>query len=222
MAKQAQKIFSDQVTEFGGGMKAGEGLKLIFQTVNQDNTGKLSWGTAHSTTGLIVQQISIQTQRPLQIIYDLTSKYAYYSAGRVQTSATVEKIVAPLGVVLEFYSTFGDVCNGAFNLVWFIIQPKKCTLSWAGSKTIAGGSGGHNIVEVQSMLLSGVGVAASVQNFMITETCQMQGLDVRTLYLDLDAEAVKAAGGGTALGHQLNAIKADAGTSDLVYGNALP
>jgi hypothetical protein len=183
------KIFTDQVTECGGAMSRGKGMHLIYQAIASGSSGLSFSGAAQSQGGLILQQFNVQTQRPIEMVFDLTTQYAYYVAGKAQTQLNVQKMVGPVGAVTDFYSTFGDVCKSTFNLVWFIPTPNKCSNFW---KDLAA-MGGETVIETGSVSLSKVGFSSSVQNFMVTETCDMQGSDVRLTSVTMGATVAATA-----------------------------
>jgi hypothetical protein len=199
------KIFNDQVTKYGGSLRAESGIRIIYQPLtateqggitNQSGSGSTASRAGYSSqANLIVQSFNIGVQRPLQTLFDLSSNYAFYVAGKVQSTVSLEKIVGPKGVSRSFYGYFGDVCYGAMNIVWFIVCPEKCSTFFANSGITTTGNtndalsklaGGlqSNVVEVQSLQLQGVTFAASVQNFLVTESCQMTGLDVTLKWVD--------------------------------------
>jgi hypothetical protein len=193
------KIFNDQVTEYGGAMRQETGVKIIYQPMAIDANGNKSIGAkVQSQTHLIVQSFNIGVQRPLQTIFDLTTNYVFYVAGKVQSSVGVEKIVGPKGIMSDFYAQFGDICANAANLVWFVVDVPHCSDYWATQSALStDGTGGAtstafkdyagqaNVVEVSSVQLQGVTFTANVQNYLVTESCQMQGLDVSLNWFDM-------------------------------------
>jgi hypothetical protein len=203
MATNRIKIFNDQVTKYGGSLRAERGIKIIYQPLDRTATG--AKGTRPLTMNqsrLIVQQFNIQVQRPLQTLFDLASNCAFYVAGKVQSSVSMEKIVGPQGISEEFYKKFGDVCQGAANLVWFVVAPEKCSDFFADSGTknaqlsarssyssAPDKSQQSNVVEVQALQLTTASFTANVQNYLVTESCQMTGMDVSLKWTDMSTTA---------------------------------
>jgi hypothetical protein len=172
------KVFQDQVTEYGGSLKFGGGISLWFVPKGSkadDST---------SQAGLIVQQINIQANRPLQQIYDLTTKYAYSVASRVQTTVQLDKMVGPAGIVSAFYEKFGDVCQGINNDVWMQLAGVECTEATAKFKDTndldpkVSTRTFQKFAKVVSAMLQQVTFSANVQSYLVTESCQIQGLDL--------------------------------------------
>jgi hypothetical protein len=200
MAKQT--IFGDQVLEYGGSIKAGTGHSITFTApLNKyiDDLGTASTGFSSTVsksatwaqTHLLVQQVNIQVQRPLTTLYDLTTVYAYYIAGRSQASMSLQKVVGPTAIVSVFYYKFGDVCQGVNNDILFDIVTEDCGeiygipdyVGFERQRTAAGTAVSPQIaqdakrINVSHCILSQCSFAANVQNFQVNEDCQMQGMN---------------------------------------------
>jgi hypothetical protein len=169
-------IFNDTTVEYGGSIKAGSGRAITYAA-----TG-VSTGTL---TGLIVQQWSLQEERPLTTVFDLTTRFMYYVAGQSRAQVSIEKIVGPQGVAGAFYTQFGNVCEGVKNTITFeLTNNDLCSdnpgqSAWAATRTVNRGvttvtEKGKKKVMADACMLTQVSFAASVQNFMVTESCSMQ------------------------------------------------
>ena len=85
----AEKLFKDVETQYGGGMKFAEGFVL---KISGDNK-------ASAIEGLIVQNLDVGAQRPVTVLYDLTSNKVYYVAGRCQTQIGLQRVCGPKGII---------------------------------------------------------------------------------------------------------------------------
>jgi len=158
----AEKLFKDVETKYGGGMKFNEGFVL-----------KISGDSgAGSIEGLIVQNLDIGAQRPVTVLYDLTSNKVYYVAGRCQTQVGLQRVCGPKGIIGAFYATLGDVCNAEKNNMSFSFPP--------GCKPMAADGGGKNfnVLTAKNCILMNVQFACNVANYVISENCQIQGTEL--------------------------------------------
>ena len=164
----AEKLFKDVETQYGGGMKFSEGFVL-----------KISGDSGSSSIeGLIVQNLDVNAQRPVTMLYDLTSNKVYYVAGRCQTQVGLQRVCGPKGIVGAFYSTLGDVCNAAKNNMSFSFPP-GCE-SAEGAKN----NNDFNVLTAKNCILMNVQFACNVSNYVISENCQIQGTELEVSRLN--------------------------------------
>jgi hypothetical protein len=169
-----QKIFSDQTLQYGGSFKAGNGHPIFFSPPCGSE-----FGFRITQTGLLVQQISIQAQRPLQTVYDLTTVYAYYVAQKAQVNMSLQKLVGPEAILGIFYVKFGDVCQGLDGNIWFDIGTDDCDVCEDNiNRAVGNVPDGAKTLKVRNCALSSVGFSANVQSYQVNEDCQLAGLNV--------------------------------------------
>jgi hypothetical protein len=131
--------------------------------------------------GLIVQQLDIRADRPITTFYDISSASVYYVAGRSSATMGLNRIVGPRGILLKWYRMFGSPCLSPYNFIVIDISKSACdekgqkvdpTTGTTGSAS--GAASADNLV-VSHCVLMQVSLSISVQNFVITETGQIQG-----------------------------------------------
>ena len=168
----AEKLFKDVETKYGGGMKFDEGFVL-----------KISGDSGTSTIeGLIVQNLDISAQRPVTVLYDLTSNKVYYVAGRCQTQIGLQRVCGPKGIVGAFYSTLGNVCNAAKNNMSFSFPPGCEGNSQTGIDRA--NNTDFNVLTAKNCILMTVQFTCNVQNYVISENCQLQGTELEVSRLN--------------------------------------
>jgi hypothetical protein len=194
-------IFGSAVTEFGGAMHADNGVPIIFlgpqdfgagidattgeitsasnstyynlgSKVAQDLNVLTSKGSTSDINGLILQQLDIQTARPVTTFYDLQGGSVYYVAGKSTVTIGLNRVVGPNGLVASFYNTFGRVCNAKYNALGVNLSKPACEPTGLAATTTA------NNVGVFNCLLSQLSMSITAQNFMITEASQIQGSEL--------------------------------------------
>ena len=143
-----QDVFSRQVN-FGGSFSA-DGARVTFGNFN---------------AGLLVQQIQWQYQQNITRIYEVGSDDIYLVAGRTQGQTTVQRILGPRALALEFYTQFGDVCNAQQNHIQFSLQ--------AGC---AGGDGARQRISMRHCVIQQMGGAVAAQDMIINETINLMFL----------------------------------------------
>ena len=167
----SEKLFKDVETQYGGGMKFAEGFIL-----------KISGDSGSSAIeGLIVQNLDIRANRPVTVLYDLTSNKVYYVAGRCQTQIGLQRVCGPRGIIGAFYATLGNVCNAGNNNMSFSFPPGCEQNAQTGTDNITATD--FNILTAKNCILLDVQFACNIQNYVISENCQIQGseLDVDKL-----------------------------------------
>ena len=164
----AEKLFKDVETKYGGGMKFSEGFVLKI-------SGDSGLG---SIEGLIVQNLDIGAQRPVTVLYDLTSNKVYYVAARCQTQLALQRVCGPKGIIGAFYATLGDVCNAGKNNMSFSFPP--------GCEPVEKNGSGNdfNVLTAKNCILMNVQFACNVANYVISENCQIQGTELEVSRLN--------------------------------------
>jgi len=162
----SDKLFKDVETQYGGGMKYSEGFIL-----------KISGDSgASAIEGLIVQNLDIRANRPVTVLYDLTSNKVYYVAGRCTTQVGLQRVCGPRGIVGAYYATLGNVCNAGKNNMSFSFPPGCETDTQGGSDRIS--TKDFNVLIAKNCILLDVQFACNIQNYVISENCQIQGSEL--------------------------------------------
>jgi hypothetical protein len=125
--------------------------------------------------------LDVRADRPLSPFYDISSNYVYYVAGKATATLGLNRIVGPRGLITRYYSKFGDPCNAMNNSMTInMSQDAICTEKGRG-----GENGKSDQLVVNGCVLMQIAFSVSVQNFVITETGQIQGTGLD--YEDHDA-----------------------------------
>lgn len=70
----------------------------------------------------IVTQLGINYGQQVSRIYGLNMSKVFLVSGRAAGNAALQQILAPQGSLRTFYSTYGNVCNAARNILSFAIR----------------------------------------------------------------------------------------------------
>lgn len=65
--------------------------------------------------GLLVQNVGVQYQQPIQTIFEVGSNYRYYVVGRPSGQMNIGQILGPTELSLAALRRLGDPCNGQAN-----------------------------------------------------------------------------------------------------------
>jgi hypothetical protein len=204
----ANPVYGGSQTQFGGAMHADGGIPIVFlgpadlgaKTDNDGNittagtqdyeamgrsaasalaldaADKISKAVKAAQTaginGLILQQIDLQANRPVTTFYDLQGGNVYYVAGKSTVTTGVQRIVGPNGVITAFYKTFGRVCNAKYNVLAMDMSKAACTSGGVAATQV------NNNMAVFNCLLMQLSISVSAQNFIITESAQIQGSEL--------------------------------------------
>ena len=95
-------IFSHTVT-FGGAFSA-DSAKMTF---------------AGSAAGLLASQIEYQYQQKISRVYELGGPRVFLVAGRTIGQVSVMHVIGPMNLAVDFYTTYGAVCNAGTNIISF-------------------------------------------------------------------------------------------------------
>jgi hypothetical protein len=174
-------IYGGNAVTFGGAMNMETGLGFVFLSktdfasrvpapgVDAAAMLKSLITSEPGIQGLIVQQLSLRADRPLSTFYDISSSCVYYVAGKSTVVMSLDRIVGPKGLILDWYSKFGDPCNAYWNYMTFDLSKSACDET--GTAVTSNG----NILVAANCVLMQVAISVSVQNFVITEAGQVQG-----------------------------------------------
>lgn len=148
----------------------------IFSRQVKSQSGAFSIDTAELTfdgiqNGLLVQNIQLQYQQQVTLVYDLTNPQdVYYVAGRSQGTMSLGKVVGPGGTVKEFYRIYGNVCN---------IQ-RSFTMRGLGGctdPTLVGPPDPRGQIDesfiIHNPIVTSVGISMTVDNALVSEQAQL-------------------------------------------------
>lgn len=159
------EIFGRVPLDFGGGF-AADAANIFFGTFSPDIAGNLT-APASTGTGLLVQNIGIQYQQPINRIFEIGGAYAYYVAGRPQGNMTLGRIVGPRPISVAFYIVFGDVCLGPVTTMFFGAA-QGCT-----ARPVLGvGTPNQFMFAINGSLLQSIGLSVAAQDMIVNEQLQ--------------------------------------------------
>ena len=115
-------ILSRKLAEYGGSFSLDDTL-LTFPGL----------GSSVAFLPYIIRQMGINYGQPVSRFYGLNLSKVFLVAGRAQGSATIQQVLAPQGNLGSFFSTFGNVCNAAKNVMQFSIK-NGCNTNFAGAQ----------------------------------------------------------------------------------------
>jgi hypothetical protein len=175
-----KSIYGGQEITFGGAMNMDTGLGFVFLGKNDfvmnpsadAAIGMLAGSNANNTTGiqgLIIQQLDLRADRPISTFYDISSASVYYVSGRSTVVMGLNRIVGPRGLILKYYQNFGNPCDAYWNYMVFDMSKSACDEQ--GNAL----TGNNNTLVASNCVLMQIALSVSVQNFVITETGQVQG-----------------------------------------------
>ena len=145
----------------------------IFSRAVKSPSGAFSIDSAELTfdgidKGLLVQNIQLQYQQQVTLVYDLTKpEDVYYVAGRSQGTMSLGKVVGPGGTVKAFYTKYGNVCD---------VQ-KSFTMTGLGGCKNQGTTGNSTVNDetfiIHNPIVTSVGFSMTVDNALISEQAQL-------------------------------------------------
>ena len=118
-------------------------------------------------SGLLMQNIQVQYQRPITKIYELGSAgkntNVYYVEGRPQGTMTIARIVGFSAVIGTFYTKYGNACNAASNNMSLNMTTAQC-----------GNTGKPIGLTMHACVLTGIGFNIQAQQLVINENSSME------------------------------------------------
>ncbi len=133
----------------------------------------------------IVTNVQIQFQQQISRIFDLNrankvtddAGIMYFVGGRASGNMTIGRIIGPANgnkaEVCDFYQTYGNICNLADNIT---ITFKGGGVSPANSKKCNDSQ--ETKFEIESPMITNMGVTQNSQDTMVTENLQFQFADL--------------------------------------------
>lgn len=143
-------IFGREGANFGGAF-AADSAKIVFGAVS-----------AVTGVGLLTQNVGVQYSQQVSRLYEIGTNSTYLVAGRAQGSASLGRVLGPRPVVVEFYTTYGNVCKAAGNVLSFTCQ--------AGCDQAVGGQMAFTLA---NSVIVAIGMNVAAQDMIINEQLQI-------------------------------------------------
>ena len=115
--------------------------------------------------GLLLSQVQIQYQQPVNRVYDLTSSKTAFVLGRTEGTFSGAGLSGPPAPLRAFLRTYGDACNMATNTIG---------MSSAGGWCRSPGHGSS--YQLNHVLLAGLSLGMVSDTMMVTQQIQGQYL----------------------------------------------
>lgn len=150
-------IFNREVQQYAGGFRADKGIITA----------------AGGLSGLMMQSLTLQYQRPITKVYELgvagNAANVYYVEGKPQGNVNVAHIVGFNFSVRNFYAAYGDACS-----------PKSLALNVGSAQCPAAGavSSGVFSVLLNACVISSIGMSVQAQNLIINENSVLEFADL--------------------------------------------
>ena len=145
----------------------------VFGRDDGGNAGTfLSEGGSTSVNGaganLLLQNIQVTYQRPINFIFGLGDTKRYMVVGRAQGSFSIGRIVGPAAANANFLSAMADPCKSPNGASFKIVMGGGCPiippLAAAKSKSVT--------LDLKGAFLTSVGYTIQAQDVMINENLQ--------------------------------------------------
>lgn len=150
-------IFGRSELTWGGGIRADRG-------VLQDAGG---------LTGILMQNIQVQYQRPVTKIYELgrtaEPTKVYYVEGRPQGSLTIARVIGFAATIGAFYTNYGDACKAKDNNLALNLTPNYCPGDKPAKPTV---------LNMKHCILTSVGFSVQAQQLVVNENSAMEFADM--------------------------------------------
>lgn len=166
----ADDIFSRKTDLFGGAFSS-------------DSSELILPGSSDST-GLLVQQLQFTYAQQITRLYEIGSHAIYYVGGRTNGDASINRILGPRVLAIQFYTDYGDLCKAGTNTLQFKMTAQCDT----GVATRADAS-----LILSMTVVTQVGVTMTAQDMLINE-------QLRLMYSGLKYE-VKGSGNPIAVSY---------------------
>jgi hypothetical protein len=114
------------------------------------------------TVGLLIQAIDVRYRQQTQRLYELGPEpgVVFYFTGRPAGQFSMNRVIGPIGIVAEFYATYGNPCAGGNDL------DLNFGVGCNGETSLEG----QGTITMSALLIEDVGIGMNAQNFMIVES----------------------------------------------------
>lgn len=146
----ADDIFSRKTDLFGGAFAA--------------DSSELILPGSSDAKGLLVQQLQFTYAQQVTRLYEIGSQAIYYVGGRTNGDASINRVLGPRKLAVQFYTDYGDLCKAGSNTMQFKMSAKCPT----GAQTRADAT-----LVLGMTVITQVGVTMTAQDMLINEQLRM-------------------------------------------------
>jgi hypothetical protein len=112
--------------------------------------------------GLMVQNIGVQYQQPIQTIFEVGSNYRYYVVGRPSGNMNLSQILGPTDLSLAALRRLGDPCNGQAN--------RRLDMTLGSAACLGANRGREIILTADGCIGSGAQFNVTAEQMLVTQT----------------------------------------------------
>lgn len=146
----ADDVFSRKTDLFGGAFAA--------------DSSELYLPGSSEATGLLVQQLQFTYAQQVTRLYEIGSQAIYYVGGRTNGDASINRVLGPKQLAVQFYQDYGDLCKAGTNTLQFKMSASCPT----GAKTRADAT-----LVLGMTVITQIGVTMTAQDMLINEQLRM-------------------------------------------------
>ena len=150
-------VFSRKTDVYGGGFAADQCV-ISFPKIG-DNGGEI---------GLLIQRLGITYQQQITRLYEVGHEAIYYVGGRTSGEIAVDRVIGPKVISVQFYTTYGDLCNARTNTLDLSVQTGCAP---AGKSFDAFSTGVRYTAHM--CVITSIGVTIAAQDMLINESLRI-------------------------------------------------
>jgi len=124
--------------------------------------------TGFGGAGAVVQQLQIQFERSMNLLYEIGSQNVYYVGDRRRGTIQGSRIVAGSGNFRAMITKYGDMCRANTNTLTLKAESGAC----------GGGGGGNVTYDCKGVVLTSIGASVTAQDIVITESVGFQFVEL--------------------------------------------
>lgn len=136
---------------------------------------KLSGTGFASGTGAVVQQLQIQFERSMNMLYEIGSQNVYYVGDRRRGTIQGSRIVAGSGDFKTMIATYGDMCKAHENDMEIRAEADLCAVAGRGVLLPNVANVNYNC---KGVVLVNIGASVTAQDIVITESVGFQFVEL--------------------------------------------
>ena len=149
-------IFGRSNQQFAGAFPV-DGARVAFSGTDGNLLG----------VGLVTQNVGFNYSQPITILFEVGTTNAYVIGGRARGGANMSRVLGPRAVMPAFYTTYGNVCNMATNILNLDARSATCPEGTGGSSFVLG---------LQYVVITNLQGAVNSENGLLTEGVTLQYL----------------------------------------------
>lgn len=132
------------------------------------DSASLEFSGMTGTGGLMIQNVKIQYNQKITTVYDLADNtQCYYVAGKAEGVLQLGKLVGSAGIIAEFYTKYGDVCNPGENIT-------ISAIAGCGLRGQAGPPAPGSTITISSPIVTDFGLSMTIEDGMVSEQVAMR------------------------------------------------